>query len=492
MSNQIAVSTLYGNEDNPPGWNNALPYVNPNYSYPDQNKNSGPPTYPNSYKGPNKWGWSRDTKFNAQVFYNYGQIVMTGDLAGDSPTGKEVKSILNNLADGIVNNGIGYPLGYPYPYENDGIFYHLELGVINNLGIINNTEVIEIQNDSIINNSAGDADDLANIIVTDPNTGLPIDIYGPDGTLWQNIAKGFFNNGKLNIGRSGSKQGASMINTGFLFNGKIDKVIEYPRTQDSQINISGEAKLDNKNIFWNQGTINLETPLAQLNNYANLTLEGGTINNVKGGTIYNKKGATLTLRSVRGTGIPANIYTSADGTHFVNDGIVNIQDGPGGTTGGYITGGYSGTGTLSGQHEQTGVLAPGNSAGGMLFRGNLTLAETSTKEIELGGTDHFDFHRTDAEHDFVEITGDLIINGGELNVSLIDGFKLDLNQEFDIVKVDGELTGTYEGLEEGAIVGSFDSVYGQIGMNLFITYEGGDGNDIALYTADNLFGISNI
>ena len=118
----------------------------------------------------------------------------------------------------------------------------------------------------------------------------------------------------------------------------------------------------------------------------------------------------------------------------------------------------------------------------MLFEGNLTLGETSTEEVELGGTDHFDFHRTDTEHDFVEITGDLIINGGELNVSLIDGFELSIDQEFMIAKIDGELTGTYEGLEEGAIVGSFDSVYGQIGINLFITYEAGDGNDISLYT----------
>ena len=128
----------------------------------------------------------------------------------------------------------------------------------------------------------------------------------------------------------------------------------------------------------------------------------------------------------------------------------------------------------------------------MLFTGDVTYGETSTKEIELGGSDSFEFHRNDTQHDFTEIQGDLLINGGQLNVSLIDGFELDLNHEFIIAKVDGELAGTFEGLEEGAIVGSFDSVYGQIPMNLFITYEGGDGNDIALYTADNIFGISNI
>ena len=159
-----------------------------------------------------------------------------------------------------------------------------------------------------------------------------------------------------------------------------------------------------------------------------------------------------------------------------------------------LTGGsIYGSGNLEGNiTHDGGHFYPGSSAGGFRIDGNMSVKNDSILGIELGGDSHYDFHRTDTEHDFIEITGDLIINGGNLDVSLIDGFELDLNQQFDIVKVDGELTGTYEGLEEGAIVGSFDSVYGQIPMNLFITYEGGDGNDIALYTSDNLFGLSNI
>jgi hypothetical protein len=103
------------------------------------------------------------------------------------------------------------------------------------------------------------------------------------------------------------------------------------------------------------------------------------------------------------------------------------------------------------------------------------------KEIELGGSANYDFHRIDTEHDFIEVTGDLIINGGTLEVSLIDDFKLQRGQEFIIAKVDGELIGQYDGLSEGALVGHFDSIYGnKIGLN--ITYTAGNGNDIALYT----------
>ena len=158
-------------------------------------------------------------------------------------------------------------------------------------------------------------------------------------------------------------------------------------------------------------------------------------------------------------------------------------------TGGTINGSTRLAGTIN---HNGGTFNPGNSAGGFSLDGTMSVKNDSIIGIELGGVSNSDFHITDTEHDFVEITGDLIIDGGNLDVSLIDGFELALNQQFDILKIDGELTGTFNGLEEGAIVGSLDSVYGQIPMNLFITYEAGDGNDIALYTADNLFGLSNI
>lgn len=201
----------------------------------------------------------------------------------------------------------------------------------------------------------------------------------------------------------------------------------------------------------------------------------------------NPKGSTyLISNGDYNTGSIVNDGTMLNPEVFYNYGIITNNGVIDFTGGGSIIGGgtVNGNGKFIGDHDNTGTLAPGNSAGGMLFEGNLTVGETSTTEVELGGTDHFDFHRTDTEHDFVDITGDLIINGGELNVSLIDGFELSLDQEFIISKIDGELTGTFKGLQQGAIVGKFDSVFGEMEMNLFINYEAGDGNDIALYTED--------
>ena len=60
----------------------------------------------------------------------------------------------------------------------------------------------------------------------------------------------------------------------------------------------------------------------------------------------------------------------------------------------------------------------------MLVDGDLTLQDGSIKSIELSGDSDQARNRVDTDHDFIDITGDLIIEGGELCVSMIDDFKL--------------------------------------------------------------------
>ena len=250
--------------------------------------------------------------------------------------------------------------------------------------------------------------------------------------------------------------------------------------------------------FNNKGVFNVQRNLLEGNeyseNYLNLTI-GYTSDDGKVSSTFNNSG-TMYLGDKNPQSKQEQVHVSVNGG-FKNTGDLYLNPNGFMSASGFIdnlTGGsIYGSGNLQGNIKHDGGhFYPGSSAGGFRIDGNMSVKNDSILGIELGGDSHYDFHRTDTEHDFIEITGDLIINGGNLDVSLIDGFELDLNQQFDIVKVDGELTGTYKGLEEGAIVGSFDSVYGQIPMNLFITYEAGDGNDIALYTSDNLFGLSNI
>ena len=234
----------------------------------------------------------------------------------------------------------------------------------------------------------------------------------------------------------------------------------------------------NYGSFVNNGTINMSVVDSD-----NVIANEGVFHNSSTGKII------LTADA------PSGIYLQNIGGDFRNDGIIDNSKFPSLTidqiTGFTSSGTYSGTGHVTSDWVNNGDIKPGNSSGGMLFGGSYT-QNAGLKEIELGGTEHFDFHRTDTQHDFIEVNGDMNIGENvQLEVSLIDEFELDLDQEFIISKVDGELTGTYQGLEEGAIVGSFDSVYG-FDLYLFVTYEAGDGNDIALYTADHLFQLSYI
>ena len=72
-----------------------------------------------------------------------------------------------------------------------------------------------------------------------------------------------------------------------------------------------------------------------------------------------------------------------------------------------------------------------------------------------------------------------IEEGAALDVQLINGFGLGYSQEFIFSDLAGSnsTVGTFSGLGEGDLVGSFG------GFDLFISYAAGSGNDISLFTA---------
>ena len=132
---------------------------------------------------------------------------------------------------------------------------------------------------------------------------------------------------------------------------------------------------------------------------------------------------------------------------------------------GSYNGGNDGAGTI----EVLGDLRPGNSPAEVSFGGDLTLGTGTNTFIELAGTGLGEFDRLD-------VAGDLSLDG-DLVVSLLGSFELDMAMEFIIAKVDGALTGMFANFADGDLVGTFG------GTDLFIDYNGGDGNDIALFTA---------
>ena len=255
------------------------------------------------------------------------------------------------------------------------------------------------------------------------------------------------------------------------------------------------AVFTNNGKLQNSGTIDIHVRLdnnGSLNNitdgvihvYDSLTVEAaGTLSNsnkiiagaygniLNSGNIFN--GGLIDLGTSGGFYVKKDANINNTGTI---DNSKNLVQPDAGFTN---NGSYSGAGKILGNWTDHGKVKPGNSAGGMLIDGNYYKKDGS-KEIELGGTFHGNGDREATEHDWIEITGDMEL-AGELDVSLINGFKLESDQEFIIVKVDGESTGQYDGLEEGDSVGRFANSNGGK-SKLYISYKAGDGNDIALST----------
>ena len=230
-------------------------------------------------------------------------------------------------------------------------------------------------------------------------------------------------------------------------------------------------------------------------NYGTLTnKDGGTLTN--DGTLINEPAGTLTndgtfdnWSSLTNDGTLTNNNSGRLGnlgwsSTLTNNGTLNNNgwlwnfgtiDTTNGTLTNYDT--ISGDGHIKGSYTDYGNTKPGNSAGVMTIDGDY-FKVAGSKEIELGGLFDGGGDNALAEFDRIDVTGNVEL-AGVLHVELIDGFEKRINrgQVFEFLRVGGTLSGQYEGLGEGALVGNFG------GQDLFITYGGmGDGGGVALFT----------
>ncbi|QEG33473.1 hypothetical protein [Bythopirellula goksoeyrii] len=197
-----------------------------------------------------------------------------------------------------------------------------------------------------------------------------------------------------------------------------------------------------------------------------LRADGGTTND---GTMAFS-GTANVLGDV--TNNAGGVISSSGGTTTFFDDVVNngtIRTNANSFTvyfGSYSGNGDGGLGTVI----MEGDLKPGNSPGLMAFGGDLVFSDAADLEIEIGGLS------PGTDFDQLLVSGDADL-GGALDVSLINGFALSPGLSFEIVNVDGTLSGMFAGLSQGAFVGNYGST------NLFIDYTAGDGNDVALISA---------
>ncbi|MEZ6073763.1 MAG: PEP-CTERM sorting domain-containing protein [Pirellulales bacterium] len=118
--------------------------------------------------------------------------------------------------------------------------------------------------------------------------------------------------------------------------------------------------------------------------------------------------------------------------------------------------------TIAGSVASSGAI---EIVGDVNFTDNLSLLAGGSLGIDLNGLSDFDA---------ISVGGDALLDG-VLNVN-VTGFSLTAGNSFEIIDVAGSTSGMFAGLADGGLVGSF------AGVDLFINYNGGDGNDVVLFT----------
>jgi hypothetical protein len=125
-----------------------------------------------------------------------------------------------------------------------------------------------------------------------------------------------------------------------------------------------------------------------------------------------------------------------------------------------------GSGSYTGNILFSDGFSPGNSIAAVSLE-NVAFDSSASLLIELESA---------SSYDSLLVTGDATL-AGTLDVTVLSPFTLVPGQVFEIIDVAGALSGTFDGLAEGELVGNFS------GTNLLITYAGGDGNDVTLLAA---------
>ncbi|MCA9012621.1 MAG: hypothetical protein KDB01_22875, partial [Planctomycetaceae bacterium] len=172
-------------------------------------------------------------------------------------------------------------------------------------------------------------------------------------------------------------------------------------------------------------------------------------------------------------------------TDFLNSGLVEIQQGILNIGCGYVqTGGSTVVtgGAITGPVEVQGGSIEGPITGDVVNSGevSITPSETPTTtssytQSGLGSlTEQIGGLISGIEYGQIQVSGDVNL-AGSLFVSLINGFRPQLSDEFLIIlkQSGGAINGTFSGLPEGSTV--WAGVYG-----FEISYVGGDGNDVTL------------
>lgn len=272
-----------------------------------------------------------------------------------------------------------------------------------------------------------------------------------------------------------------------VVNGIIDDSLGHPGVTGATlvVDVTGRVILTNPAVAAYGGNTQVSGGVLQLGNggpAVNLNDQDVTgdstleINHSTAMTLAPRLTGTVDLQHT-GPGVTTlDRISIGGGSVLISAGTLLVNAGDGVTSGTgtrsvTVAGGtLGGTGHVGGMVTASagGTIAPGSSVGTLSFAG-FTLASGATLEIELGDV-------PSSEFDNLTVLNDLTL-GGTLSILPLPSISISPGMSFKIIDLGGTRTGEFAGLADGALVGNFG------GVDLFIDYDAGDGNDIALFTA---------
>lgn len=200
---------------------------------------------------------------------------------------------------------------------------------------------------------------------------------------------------------------------------------------------------------------------SQLLSSGSIDIEGASVVDASGALVFVDRGGRLTL-SGQDTRLTGFSDALVNGTLVVNAGATLEGD----TLGVGITGVVQGTGTIRVNHRFTGAgqLAPGNSPGRLRIEGDVVLTDTAQLVLEMAGLE------AGSEHDVLEVTGGLTLEGGRITLSFLDGFAPHAGDQFRLIEVGGSFNSDASILVLGLADGwhyetSFDVASGQLTLH---------------------------
>jgi GEVED domain/Calx-beta domain len=301
------------------------------------------------------------------------------------------------------------------------------------------------------------------------NEGL-LTVPGPNsrinGTLTTTAAS------TIQIGGNGGGPGHLKVANGFTNNGTVQLTELGFAGFDARVEVTS-GTLVNSGTIETQGTAGPRTVDAVVDNQGTITVGVRPLTFNKASAAHTNSGTvnilpTLTLDITNG-----GSWTQTAGSTVVNGTLQSTQTLQ-------IQGGVlGGTGNVAANiAHSAGAVSPGQSTGILKITGDLQQSTSSgSLNVEIGPTI--------TDFDQLQVTGDVTLSS-QLNVISVGGFFPAVGSSFEVLQKQntGTISGTFDGLPEGAILVSGGSLFQ-------ISYLGGTGNnDVVLKVVAADFGDS--